>query len=156
MATYEDALLLAVRAHAGQVRKGTDDPYIVHPIRVAKIAAALLFEHEGPMADFERLRIAAILHDTLEDDPSLTIDLLITMFGVRAAQAVFTVTREDDESYMAFIYRIAETDDEIAVRVKLADLEDNMSTLPDGHSLLKRYRPAHALLKRTLTALRED
>jgi hypothetical protein len=49
---------LAYEAHAGQLRKNSDDPYILHPCRVA-IRASL---YCGPEAV-----AAALLHDTLED-----------------------------------------------------------------------------------------
>lgn len=54
-----DALALAVRAHEGQTRKGTDIPYVAHPMGVASLAL-----------DFgatENQAIAALLHDVLED-----------------------------------------------------------------------------------------
>ncbi len=50
---------LACEAHAGQVRKGTDIPYIEHPRGVA----ALVKAYGGN----EDQQIAALLHDVLED-----------------------------------------------------------------------------------------
>ena len=50
---------LACEAHAGQVRKGTDIPYIEHPRGVA----ALVKVYGGS----EDQQIAALLHDVLED-----------------------------------------------------------------------------------------
>jgi (p)ppGpp synthase/HD superfamily hydrolase len=46
-------------AHAGQVRKGTDIPYITHLLGVA----ALVIEHGGT----EDQAIAGLLHDCIED-----------------------------------------------------------------------------------------
>lgn len=53
------ALALAHDAHRTQLRKGTDIPYIAHPMAVA----ALVLEHGGS----EDQAIAALLHDTIED-----------------------------------------------------------------------------------------
>lgn len=54
-----EAITFAARKHSGQVRKGTDIPYIAHPMEVMQI----LTENGCP----ETVIIAGILHDTLED-----------------------------------------------------------------------------------------
>ena len=36
-----EAMMMAVKAHKGQVRKGTDVPYIVHPMEVLQILTAM-------------------------------------------------------------------------------------------------------------------
>jgi (p)ppGpp synthase/HD superfamily hydrolase len=56
----DSALVFAAQAHRGQARKGTDIPYIVHPVGVM-----LLLRASGE-TDPEVLA-AALLHDTLED-----------------------------------------------------------------------------------------
>ena len=62
---FNRALQLAIEAHAGQVRKGTENtaglalPYITHPVAVA----ALVQRYGGT----EDQVIAALLHDVLED-----------------------------------------------------------------------------------------
>lgn len=57
--TFDRALMLAAIAHRGQVRKGTELPYVIHPVHVA----AILERYGYP----EAVRIAGLLHDTLED-----------------------------------------------------------------------------------------
>lgn len=57
--TYAQALTYAAQAHDGQMRKGTDIPYIAHPIAVS----ALVIESGGN----EIQAIAALLHDVIED-----------------------------------------------------------------------------------------
>ena len=49
----------AAKAHAGQYRKGTQIPYMIHPLGVAKI----LIQYDYP----EHIVIAGVLHDTIED-----------------------------------------------------------------------------------------
>jgi GTP pyrophosphokinase len=56
---FEEALVLAVRLHAGQVRKGTSIPYVAHLLAVAGIAL-----YHGATEDEA---IAALLHDAIED-----------------------------------------------------------------------------------------
>lgn len=58
---YEQALVFAASAHSAtnQERKGTDFPYVSHPIRVAEI----LRRFDYP----EDVVVAGFLHDTIED-----------------------------------------------------------------------------------------
>ena len=65
-------LLFADKAHKNQVRKYTGDPYITHPVAVAKIVATV--------TDDEAMIAAALLHDTLEDTDTSYLDL-VTAFG---------------------------------------------------------------------------
>ena len=51
------AIEFATRAHAGQFRKGTSRPYIVHPIEVGDIVST--------MTKDEEIISAAVLHDTI-------------------------------------------------------------------------------------------
>ena len=53
------ALKVASKAHRDQVRKGTDIPYISHPVAVALII--------GEYTTDENVIVAGILHDVLED-----------------------------------------------------------------------------------------
>lgn len=55
----EQAIVFAVHAHQGMVRKGTSIPYILHPLEAASIVAT--------MTTVETTLAAAILHDVLED-----------------------------------------------------------------------------------------
>ena len=67
LSRYDAALALAARAHRDQLRKGTDLPYIAHPVHVSII----LIRHGFG----EDLTIAGLLHDVVEDtDTSLDTD----------------------------------------------------------------------------------
>ena len=68
----QDAFELARKAHAKQKRK-TGEPYILHPIAVATIAAEELMLGVNPV-------VAAFLHDVVEDTPH-TIGDIQRMFG---------------------------------------------------------------------------
>jgi (p)ppGpp synthase/HD superfamily hydrolase len=74
------ALALAVEAHTGQKRKGTDIPYIAHPMAVAAIA----LEHGAD----EEQAMAALLHDAVEDGGAPYALRIRSQFGDRVADIV--------------------------------------------------------------------
>jgi (p)ppGpp synthase/HD superfamily hydrolase len=77
------ALILAARAHRTQVRKGTDIPYIVHPVQVALILLRHGFD--------EDLVVAGVLHDTVEDTDVEAEDIR-SRFGAEVAALVAAVS----------------------------------------------------------------
>jgi guanosine-3',5'-bis(diphosphate) 3'-pyrophosphohydrolase len=130
MSNLELAILIATIAHAGQVDKA-GQPYILHPLRVM---LRLSTEPE---------RIAAVLHDVLEDCRGWTLERLRGHFGPEVASAVDALTRREGETYRQYILRAAA--DPIARAVKVADLHDNLDpSRPPEPSLEKRYLRALA------------
>ena len=136
----EDAIALASLLHRGQ-RDKAGAPYILHPLRVMLGL--------GPHAS-DAARIAAVLHDVLEDC-GVTLETLGRMgYSPEVLRALDGVTRRAEESYEEFIARLAP--DPLAKQVKLADLRDNMdrSRLPalgeDDLARLERYQRAVELL----------
>jgi len=111
MADIEEAIRIAVEAHRGQ-RDRAGAPYILHPLRL------LLRVH----TDAERM--AAVLHDVVEDTPWTLDALRARGFAGEVVDAVDALTRRADESYEAFVERAAAHP--VARRVKLADIEDNL------------------------------
>lgn len=85
MTQVEKALIFATKAHAGQYRKGTDRPYILHPIETMAIAMAF--------SEDEDVLAAAVLHDTVEDT-SVTLKRIEREFGSRVAELVASVTED--------------------------------------------------------------
>lgn len=79
----DKALAMAFKAHKNQKRKGTDIPYIVHPIEVAVILSS-----NGENKD---LINAALLHDTLEDT-ALTYEDILDNFGKMTADLVLSAS----------------------------------------------------------------
>ncbi len=80
----------AAKKHRRQVRKGaTGEPYVNHPLEVAKILV-----ETGNVNDHEIL-IAAILHDTIEDTDTSEIEIS-ELFGSRVCSLVLEVS--DDKS----------------------------------------------------------
>lgn len=80
------ALLFALDAHKGQVRKGKQTPYIIHPIAVSILVAQA--------GGSEEAIIAALLHDTVEDTP-VTLGQIRHEFGKDIADLVLHVTETD-------------------------------------------------------------
>lgn len=138
MPTLEDAIQLALQAHARQLDK-SGSVYILHPLRV-------MFAVEGDMA-----RMVAILHDVVEDSDYTFDDLRQMGYGEDVLEALDCLTRRADETYEAFVERASKNP--IAKQVKLADIEDNLDVrrLRDitdkDYQRLKRYRKAWEYLK---------
>jgi (p)ppGpp synthase/HD superfamily hydrolase len=82
-ARYDAALALAARAHRDQRRKGTDLPYIAHPMHVSVI----LIRHGFG----ENLAIAGLLHDVVEDT-AVPLEQIASEFGDAVAQLVAAVS----------------------------------------------------------------
>jgi (p)ppGpp synthase/HD superfamily hydrolase len=80
---YDAALALAARAHRQQLRKGTDLPYIAHPVHVSLI----LIRHGFG----EDLAIAGLLHDVVEDT-DVPLDQIAAEFGDQVAELVDAVS----------------------------------------------------------------
>ncbi len=73
------ATTFAIIAHEGDYRKGTQIPYVTHPIEAGLIASSLTRD--------EDVIIAAILHDVVEDT-SFTLEDICQNFGKRVASLV--------------------------------------------------------------------
>lgn len=142
--TPEKAKEIMRQAHAGQVDKA-GMPYHWHPERVADRL------QDAP----DYVRVAAYLHDVLEDTPVTPAELMDRGVGIRATTIIKHVTRRKSETYADFIRRVAGSGDVWAIRLKLADLEDNMSRpLPKEHEWLhRRYERAKLILTRTLAGM---
>lgn len=117
MADLEDAIALAVEAHRGQ-RDRAGAPYVLHPLR-------MMFRVE---TDAERM--AAVLHDVVEDTDWTLDDLRAEGFPEEVVRAVDHLSRREGEGYEEFVRRAAAHP--VARRVKIADLEDNMDVRRTG------------------------
>ena len=127
MARLRDAFALAREAHAPQRRKG-GEPYILHPIAVATIAADDMHVDVNPV-------MAAFLHDVVEDTPH-SIEEIRERFGDDVAFLVGVVTKQKKEHYDAslqvdnFRQMLASVQYDVRpLLIKLADRLHNMRTL---------------------------
>lgn len=137
MSTIEKAIEIAARAHAGQVDKA-GAPYIFHPLR---LMLAVSGEHE---------RMAAVLHDVVEDTPLTFDDLAREGFPAAVIDAVRALTKHDGESRIDAAHRAAANP--LARTVKLADVGDNMdlsriaSPTEKDYARLREYEQVRAIL----------
>jgi guanosine-3',5'-bis(diphosphate) 3'-pyrophosphohydrolase len=111
MATLERAIVLAAAAHTGQVDKA-GQAYILHPLRVM---LRVTQEHE---------RMAAVLHDIVEDTAVTLEQLVAEGFPPAVIAAVDALTKRPGESRTQAAQRAAAHP--IARQVKLADNAENM------------------------------
>ena len=136
--TIEDAIAFAAERHGGQ-RDKAGEPYILHPLRVALRVRT------------DRERLAAVLHDVVEDTGVTLDELRERGLDESVVAAIETLTKRDGEDYRAFIERVAQNP--IARAVKLADLADNLdpdrlAALPaeEQQRLRAQYEPARERL----------
>lgn len=107
-----DAISFACKKHSGQVDK-LGSPYILHPLRVML------------SMNTNEERIVAILHDVVEDTDATFLDLDKEGFSIDIIHAVESLTKKHGEDYENYLQRVVR--DSIAIKVKLADLQDNLS-----------------------------
>ncbi|OAA25016.1 HD domain-containing protein [Frankia sp. EI5c] len=142
-----DAVALATRAHTGQLDKAGEE-YIGHPLRVMETAG----RSAGPAGvDPTHARMAAILHDVVEDTELTVEDLAAAGYPPAVVAAVDALSHRVDESVESYLARVAA--DPIAVVVKRADIQDNsdparLARLPAerAQALAERYAGRRRLL----------
>jgi (p)ppGpp synthase/HD superfamily hydrolase len=88
-AALDRALEMSARAHRAQMRKGSDVPYVQHPVHVAII----LLKHGLP----EEVVIAGLLHDVVEDCGVAPSEILAA-FGDAVTALVAGVTEQKTET----------------------------------------------------------
>lgn len=86
----QKAIVFATQKHEGQKRKGTDIPYIVHPMEVMQILTDMHCE--------EAVIIAGILHDTLEDTDT-TPEEIREAFGENVLAIVQTESEDKSKTW---------------------------------------------------------
>jgi GTP diphosphokinase / guanosine-3',5'-bis(diphosphate) 3'-diphosphatase len=137
MSTLEQAIQMAARAHAGQLDKA-GQPYILHPLRVMLAVAG---EHE---------RMAAVLHDVVEDTTVTLEELAREGFAREVVDAVEALSKRPGENRLQAAARAVRNP--IARVVKLADNAENMNLgrlpNPNARDLARHeeYKAVQALL----------
>jgi len=119
MADLQRAIEIAVEAHKETVQKN-GLPYVLHPLSVMMNVAS------------EKAKIAAVLHDVIEDSNNWELeDIRSEGFSKAVVEAVDCLTHREGEEYWDYIKRVSSN--RIATEVKLADLKDNMDIrrIPD-------------------------
>ena len=137
MSTLERAIEIAAAAHAGQTDKA-GQPYILHPLRVMLRVNT----------DVERM--AAVLHDVVEDTPVTLERLTSEGFPPSVVAAVEALTKRDGETREDAARRAVR--DSIARNVKLADNAENLDLsriakpTEKDYARLEEYQVVRAIL----------
>ena len=122
----DKAMAFAIEAHKGQIRKYTNEPYVFHPMNVAKLVAQV--------TDDQEVIAAALLHDTVEDT-DVTLEDIQHEFGGYIAAWVENLTDvskpEDGNRAARKAIDRAHTAKALppAKTIKLADLIDNSRSI---------------------------
>jgi len=139
----EDIFRIVTKAFGNKVDKG-GSPYVYHLNRVADKVMVYYSE------DYE-LKEAAFCYDLLEDIKGWTPEKLGEYVSPRVVNLVSILTHKEYEPYKDYIDRVAMDKD--AIKIKLADLEDNMdiTRLPELTEKdivrLKKYHKYYIYLK---------
>jgi (p)ppGpp synthase/HD superfamily hydrolase len=110
MNELEIARQIAGKAHSGQKDK-SDADYILHPLKVSEYCKT------------NRGKIAALLHDVVEDSDITLGDLKKGGIGEDVVLAVDCLTKREGEPLGDYYRRVASND--LAVEVKFADMRHN-------------------------------
>ena len=137
MPTIEETIAFIKRAHAGQTDKAGNG-YYRHPI-------AVMNRLPGDIDD--EVKLAALLHDLLEDTPYTRQQLAEMGYSERTLDAVEMVTLKqgDQRTYSEKISGIIASGNRDAIQVKLADVSENSD--PARLALLDSAKREHLLEK---------
>jgi len=133
------AIMFATLAHEKQKRKGTNIPYILHPIEAAIIVSQIKYDSD--------LICSALLHDVAEDS-HISYESISKMFNKRIADLVFFQSEDKSKSWKErkqhTITELSKLEDDDIKIVCLADKLANMrATSRDfkalGDSLWERF-----------------
>lgn len=127
---------IAERAHKGQKRRDGVTDYIEHVLAVAQRTAK--------MTDWDQQAVqVALLHDVLEDTQVTEFELREAGVDEEVIAAVKLLTKSVGQSYDAYVKRLVETKNRLALIVKKADILSNLADEPTDKQI-KKY--ANALL----------
>ena len=125
------AIEFATRAHTGQLRKASTEPYITHPLAVSRMLA----EQGASRA----LIVAGMLHDTLEDTP-VTLEEIRKHFGKEVAALVAAVSEPDKsapwEQRKLHTLAVLETASQEVLMLTWADKLHNLTTIQQDYARL--------------------
>lgn len=146
----QTALKYAEKVHEGQYRKGSKIPYFTHVYRVATEVKM--------MGGNEIQVIAALLHDTLEDQPGrANVANLQRLFGPEVIRIVLRATKplkivDYGERYNAYLDQLkgALPDEQLVILVdKLDNLIDTLGdVLMRGSETMKKFKNGRATMVR--------
>ncbi len=115
-----EAAEFAEKAHRGAFRKGSNIPYITHPLETAVIASM--------MSDDEEVIAAALLHDTIED-AGVSYGELKEHFGRHVADLVAEESEDKSKTWLERKSRTIEHLRYAGHEIKILTLADKLSNI---------------------------
>lgn len=151
MSLLLDAIRFSDEKHAGQVRKGSGEPYFSHPLAVSYLVAA----HKRSK-HLDEILAAAILHDILEDTDA-TFEEIARRFGPLVASIVHELTSDREAiaklGKKEYLKRKLLGISSYALTIKLADRLHNISDRPARQAVLDTIEiVGHLMANRRLSA----
>ena len=152
--SLRDVYNFAAKAHEGQTRKFSDDPYIAHPVRVALMVTEYGLGHCAIAA--------ALLHDVVEDC-DVSLDEITERFGRYVAAIVWGLTNYEarnggpDDSMNRADRKAADrvwlsNQDPVVKSLKVLDNIDNILDRPSADSFMDVMLEELRLLVDAMTA----
>lgn len=130
------SIVFAAKAHEGQLRKGSEIPYILHPLEAAAIVATITADEE--------VLSAAVLHDVIEDTPA-TVKEIRELFGERVASLVASESENKrDGQSAADTWQVRK--EETIKHLKTAPTDVKIITLGDKLSNIRSMYRDHTLI----------
>jgi len=135
----DEAILFAVKAHEGQFRKGTNIPYILHPLEAMIIVSEIKYH--------EDLISAAVLHDVAEDT-NYNLQDIKNLFGNRVYELVSAQSEDKSKHWYErkshTLELLSQENDQDILMVALGDKLSNIGAiyrdyLEIGDNLWKRF-----------------
>ena len=140
VASYERALII-VSVMFKDSKDKNGEPYINHLLSVSN------------SLDVPIEKLVGLLHDIVEDTDTTFEELKEAGFNDSVIEALKLITKKDGENYSDFIDRIIDSNNMIALKVKLKDMENNMdpkrlNKLPQEikEKLENKYKPEYKKL----------
>ncbi len=134
---------LAQKAHQGQTRRDGNTPYFNHVKDVARVA--------GDRFGFDDELIAtALLHDCLEDTDLSEKKMKESGICQKVIEAVQWLTLNKERSYEQNIRAIKNSNNQLAIKVKIADNLANLADAPTDKQILKYAKSLQILMENKL------
>lgn len=144
MNAIQEAIIFATIKHQNQKRKGTEIPYIVHPMEVMQILTS--------MNCSDNVIIAGILHDTLEDTDA-TPEEIRQLFGADVLAIVQTESEDKSKTWKERKQATIDHLEKASVETKLVCFADKLSNI---RSMYRDKQKIGADLWKRFNASKED
>lgn len=143
----ERAIEIAKKMHKNQTDKA-GKPYIEHCLRVMKDL------------NTTEDKIVGVLHDSIEDTNLTIEDLKANGFREPILAGILAITKQENESYENYLERVRSNP--IALKVKIADMKDNMNInriknpTEKDYRRLAKYRNIYPQLLNALATMKDN